>query len=124
MTAMHTATVYKWDDLQADLPMALITRRRIDGEKMTLARMVLEPSFRVPSHQHENEQMAVILSGKITFGIGVEGSGEYEEHTLVGGQVMHLPSMVWHSAEAIEETHILDIFSPPAEAMGIDQHAD
>lgn len=124
MSAIQTATVYKWEDIQSDQPMAMITRRKIDGEKITLARMVLETGFRVPSHQHENEQMAVILSGKITFGVGPEGSDVYEEHTLVGGQVIHLPSMVWHSAIAHEETLILDIFSPPATKMGIDQHAD
>ena len=30
-----------------------------------------------------------------------------------GCLVIHLPSNVWHKAEALEETTVLDVFSPP-----------
>ena len=74
----------------------------------------------MPTHAHEKEQIAVVLSGKVRFGIGREGSEEYEEVVVQEGEVLHLPSMVPHSAEALEESLVLDVFSPPSETTGID----
>ena len=31
------------------------------------------------------------------------------------GRVLHLPSWVWHKAEALEDTLDVDVFSPPSE---------
>ena len=33
---------------------------------------------------------------------------------------MHLPSNVAHSAEALEDSYMFDLFSPPCEKTGID----
>jgi quercetin dioxygenase-like cupin family protein len=57
-----------------------------------------------------NEQFTYILTGALRFRIGEDGS---EELTVRAGEVLHLPSMVWHEAEALEDTLDLDIFSPP-----------
>ena len=47
--------------------MDLITRQRIIGEHMMISRVHLEKGFTVPSHNHANEQFAVVLSGSIRF---------------------------------------------------------
>ena len=31
----------------------------------------------------------------------------------MAGEVLHIPSMVWHKAEALEDTLDLDVFDPP-----------
>jgi quercetin dioxygenase-like cupin family protein len=31
------------------------------------------------------------------------------------GEVLHIPSNVWHKAEALEDTLDMDVFSPPRE---------
>lgn len=121
MTQTTIATRYRWDDISEDRPMDLITRRRIMGERMMLSRVVLGKGFTIGAHQHANEQIAVVLSGRIRFGLGEAGSAQYEELTLEGGEVIHLPSMILHSAEALEETVVLDLFSPPSETTGVDQ---
>jgi len=100
--------------------MDLIARKRILGEKMMISRVVLEKGFTVASHRHENEQFAVLLSGVVTFGVGEEGTDDYRVITCKGGDTLHLPSNVPHSAEAIEQSIILDLFSPPSEKTGID----
>lgn len=87
---------------------------------MMISRVVLERGFRVPTHAHENEQMAVVLSGRVKFTID-EGTAEESERVLVGGEVLVLPANVPHAAEAIEETVILDVFSPVSERTGIDR---
>ncbi len=116
------AHVYRWTDLPTDKPMPLIERRRIIGQKMMISQVLLEAGFVVPSHAHENEQFACVIRGRIRFGIGAEGSPEHQEVELTGGEVLHLPANVPHSAEALDETLILDLFSPPSEKTGIDQN--
>ena len=115
------ARVYRWADLPTDKPMPLIQRRRIIGQNMMISQVLLKEGFVVPSHVHENEQFACVVRGRIRFGIGAEGSPEHQEVELTGGEVLHLPANVPHSAEALAETLILDLFSPPSEKTGIDQ---
>ncbi len=121
MTQTTDARVYRWTDLPTDKPMPLIERRRIIGRKMMISQVLLTEGFVVPSHAHENEQFACVIRGRIRFGIGVEGSPEHQQIELTGGEVLHLPANVPHSAEALQETLILDLFSPPSERTGIDQ---
>ncbi len=101
--------------------MALLERRRVIGEKAMISRVALDKGCIVPTHAHENEQFACLLSGKMRFGIGAEGSPERREMVLTGGEVLLLPGGVPHSAEAVEDSVILDVFSPPSEKTGIDR---
>ncbi|MBS0197580.1 MAG: cupin domain-containing protein [Planctomycetes bacterium] len=115
-TALKTA----WADLPADFPMPLIARQRIIGEKMMISRVILSPGFTLPSHRHENEQFVVMLRGRCEFGLGEEGSPAHRTLEVRGGEVLHLPSNVPHSCRAIEETEILDLFSPVSAVTGVD----
>jgi quercetin dioxygenase-like cupin family protein len=101
--------------------MDLLERRRIIGQRMMMSEVRLRPGCHVPTHSHENEQFAYVVRGRIRFGIGAEGGPEREEMVLEGGEVLYLASNVPHSAEALEETLVLDIFSPPSETTGIDR---
>ncbi len=121
MTQQVSAVVYRWSDLPTDRPMPLLERRRIIGEGMMLSQVLLEKGCVVPSHAHENEQFACVVRVRIRFGLGVEGRPEHQQMVLTGGEVLHLPANVPHSAEALDETLILDLFSPPSEKTGIDQ---
>ncbi len=118
---MPDAKIYRWDDLDADRPMELLERRRIQCERMTVARILLEKGCRVPMHQHENEQVSMIVSGRLRFTIGAHGAAEAREVVVLAGEVLHLPSNVPHAAFADEETVVLDLFSPPATSSGIDR---
>ncbi|PHQ82032.1 MAG: hypothetical protein COB69_02990 [Phycisphaera sp.] len=86
--------------------MPLIDRQRIIADKMMISRVLLHKGFRVERHQHANEQIAVVLSGKVNFLLGEAGTdGEYTK-TLTAGQAIVLPANVPHGAEAIEDTLI------------------
>ncbi len=113
--------VHTWSELNQDAPMDKVLRRRIIGERMMISEVHLARGFVVPTHQHENEQMAMVVSGKIRFRLGAEDSPERHEVVLEGGSVMHLPSNLPHSAEALEDTVIYDLFSPVSEGTGIDR---
>lgn len=96
---------------------------------MTLARLRLDAGARVPMHSHENEQMSWVVEGALRFMIGGEAPGEpvgssevtesrgdgtaSAEVVVRAGEVLHLPSGVPHSAEALEDTVAVDVFSPP-----------
>ena len=115
--------VHAFDRLPADHPMALLSRQRVIGEHVMISRVVLEKGCDVPMHAHANEQMAIVLSERLRFGLGRPGTPEYREVTLTGGgtgEVLHLPSNLPHSAFAEERTVVLDVFSPPSATTGID----
>ena len=109
-----------WDQLEADHPMALLTRKRMVGAQAMVSHITLEKGFKLATHEHANEQFSCVLSGKIRFGLGTPGSPDYREETVAAGGVLLLPSHCPHSAEAIETTVVLDIFAPPSVGTGID----
>jgi quercetin dioxygenase-like cupin family protein len=115
------ATVHTLKDLPADRPMPRITRRRIIGDRMMVSDVLLEAGFDLPAHHHANEQFVVVLSGRCLFGLGAPGTREYREVEVAAGQVLVLPGGVPHSCRALEETRILDLFSPPSVTTGVDR---
>ncbi|MBX3373911.1 MAG: hypothetical protein KF817_08750 [Phycisphaeraceae bacterium] len=121
MTTPPRATVYRWDDLPRDHPMAMLARRRIIGEKVMISEVFLQRGCDVPSHHHANEQFAVVLSGCVRFGLGEAGGSDHRFIDAKAGAVVHLPPDVHHSAHAVEDSLLLDIFSPSSEATGVDR---
>lgn len=106
----HGCKFYCWDDMPKEEVTGLLSRRLITADRMMLAHVYLKKGCIVPRHQHENEQLTYVVSGALRFWLGEDES----EQVVVGpGQVLHLPSWVWHKAEALDETLDVDIFSPP-----------
>lgn len=103
-------TFYRWNDMPKERVTDLLDRRLITGDRMMLAHVYLKKGSVVPRHQHENEQLTYILEGALHFWIGED---EKQEITVRAGEVLHIPSMVWHKAEALEDTLDVDIFDPP-----------
>ena len=103
-------TWYRWDDMPREQVSPMLDRRLITGDRMMLAHVYLKKGCVVPRHQHENEQLTYILSGSLKFWIGAD---EKKEVIVRAGEVLHIPSMVWHKAEALEDTLDVDVFSPP-----------
>lgn len=103
-------TLSRWSDVPLEQVTPQIDRKLITGERIMLAQVFLKKGAVVPKHQHENEQFTYIVDGALRFFLGEDGA----ETVVVGaGEVLHIPSMVWHRAEALEDTLDMDIFSPP-----------
>ncbi len=107
---VQNATFYRWNDMEKEKVSDLLDRRLITGDRMMLAHVYLKKGCVVPRHQHENEQLTYVLDGALHFWIGEDGS---QEVTIRAGEVLHIPSNVWHKAEALEDTLDVDVFSPP-----------
>jgi quercetin dioxygenase-like cupin family protein len=103
-------TLYRWDDMPKERVAEKFERRLVTGERVMLAHVYLKRGFVVPRHQHDNEQLTYILEGALRFWIGED---ESQELVVRAGEVLHLPSWVWHKAEALEDTLDVDVFSPP-----------
>jgi len=116
------AAVHRWADLPADRPMPLLERRRVIGEKMMVSQVRLSRGCDIPTHSHENEQLVLLQSGRMRFGLGAEGAPDRREIELRAGEVLHLPANLPHSAYALEDCLVLDLFSPPSATTGIDRH--
>ncbi|MFN8581265.1 MAG: cupin domain-containing protein [Gemmatimonadaceae bacterium] len=105
-------TFYRWNDMPIETVSPMLSRRLVTGDTMMLAHVYLKKGCIVPKHQHHNEQLTYILEGCLRFWIGEDESQTLDVHA---GEVLHLPSNVWHKAEALVDTLDVDVFSPPRE---------
>jgi quercetin dioxygenase-like cupin family protein len=86
----------------------------------TMYQMVaeLEAGSQMPEHRHPQEQVVHILQGRMR--LVVEG----KPHELATGDSFYLAGNVPHGVETIEDTRVLDTFSPPRdEYLALDEKA-
>jgi quercetin dioxygenase-like cupin family protein len=116
------ANVQNVDDLSTDTPIDFLTRRRLFGSQMLWAHVTLGKGCNVATHRHDSEQIAYVISGKVTFRLGDPSDADYEERLVEAGQVVLLPGGFPHGVDALEDSVILDVLSPPGE-MGVDNQS-
>ncbi len=84
-----------------------VTARVVNGARLTLAAVDLEPNAVVAEHHHENEQLGMVLRGSLTFTIG----GNKRE--LHPGDTYTIPSHVPHHAvTGPDGCSVVDVFAP------------
>lgn len=98
--------ITNWKDLETVTMFHLVSRKSFSGKNITVARVHLGRGSTVPGHRHPNEQMTIVLSGKVIF------TGEKEVKTATAGDIVHTPSDAYHVVSALEDSIVLDIFSP------------
>ena len=78
----------------------------------------LDAGSQMPEHRHPQEQIVHILEGRMR--LIVNGT----PHELTSGASFYLASNVPHGVETVENTRVLDTFSPPRnEYLAIDEKA-
>jgi quercetin dioxygenase-like cupin family protein len=101
---------YRWEDIPKEELKPDLARRLISTDRMMLAQVYLQKGCVVPTHAHENEQLTYILEGVLRFWLGEDESVVVD---VAAGEVLHIPSLLPHKAEALEATLDVDIFCPP-----------
>ncbi len=101
------ATLYSWAEVLAEQMNPLFTRQFVHGEEAMLAKIALKKGCVVPTHQHPNEQISLIVSGSLEFLIGGVSK------MVNAGEILVIPANLPHSAIAHEDMEGLDIFAPP-----------
>jgi quercetin dioxygenase-like cupin family protein len=84
-----------------------VVARAIHGDRQSLAVVELDPNALVPEHQHENEQLGMVISGTLTFRIADE------TRELGPGDTWTIPSNVPHEVTAGPVgAVVIDVFAP------------
>lgn len=85
-----------------------VVGRIVEGERLTLAIVELDPEALIPVHQHENEQVGVLIRGSLTFSVGDEA------RDLGPGATWSIPANAPHLVHAGSEgAVVVEAFSPP-----------
>src|ERR1700676_1313775 len=101
--------LYEWNQIEKEQLNPRVARQVIHGDTMTVARLYLTKGSFVPEHSHHNEQISMMEKGSLRFMI------EGREQVVKAGEVLRIPAHVPHSAEALEDSIAVDLFSPPRE---------
>jgi quercetin dioxygenase-like cupin family protein len=104
---MSAATLpFTWDDIKKEQINDLMKRQAIHGENLTICRMEMQVGALVGSHSHHNEQISTVQSGSVKF--TVDG----QDVVLKAGDVLQIHSNRVHSAQALEESIVIETFAP------------
>ncbi|CAM4374270.1 cupin domain-containing protein [Zobellia nedashkovskayae] len=101
---------FNFDDMQSETIGEGIQRKWFHGQKGQMTIFDLEKGAHIPWHQHPNEQITYIMSGKVKIKTIIDGK---EEFVIVsGGEVIVFPENVPHEFWALEKTVDLDVHVP------------
>lgn len=102
------ASVQAWADVPAETAFDGITRQTIQADRQTVVRYVYAPGSVFPEHAHAEEQVTVVLSGRIVFDVAGR------RVALGPGEVAVIPSYVPHGArvEGNETVETINTLSP------------
>jgi quercetin dioxygenase-like cupin family protein len=104
---MSNPSLYRWDEIALEKVTEMVSRKVVTGERESVAQVYLKRGTLVPWHAHDIEQMTCVLQGALRFVV------EDEDFVVREGEVLHVPAGAGHQAEALDDTFVLDVFSPP-----------
>lgn len=87
----------------------LIYRQVVHSGQMTVSKLALKAGGVVPLHHHVNEQLSIVLRGRLRF-IFPEATVE-----VSAGQIMEIAPELPHRVEVLEDCDVIDMFAPPRE---------
>jgi quercetin dioxygenase-like cupin family protein len=99
--------LHRWDEIALEKVTEMLSRKIVAGEREMLVQVYVKRGCLIPMHAHASEQMTYVLQGALKFLVGDD------DVTVREGEVLHIPSDVPHQVEALEDTFVLDVFSPP-----------
>lgn len=103
------AEYYTIEELETRALVPGTVARFVHSERMTVMLLEAAGDVELPEHSHPHEQITQVLEGSVV--LTVEGI----ERTLTPGQVAVIPGNAIHSAQTLEPSRVMDIFSPVRE---------
>ena len=88
-------------------------RRRtlVSGPQMMQMAAKLDKGSQLAEHEHPHEQITYVVQGKLHFFLAGE------RHELSTGDSLLIPGNVPHGVSVVEDTFVIDTFSPPREDL-------
>src|SRR5579871_3086686 len=99
--------LYDWEVLPREQMNPSVSRRVVHSAHMTIARLEMQKGAVVAEHSHVNEQVTMVERGALKFFI------EGREQIVRGGEVLTIPPHAPHGVEVLEDSVVVDVFSPP-----------
>jgi len=99
--------LHQWDRIPPEQMNPLCARQVIHTDQMTIARLYLKKGALVPRHSHPNEQVTLLLDGRLLFRFD---DGETE---IAAGAALQIPGGAPHEVISLEDSFAIDVFSPP-----------
>ena len=81
----------------------------IHSNNMTVSIVKIKDGAVVPEHAHPHEQITIMQEGNLE--INLKG----EDYLLTNGDILVIPSSELHSAKALSNCTVIDIFNPVRE---------
>lgn len=98
---------WNWATVPAERLSDRIVRQMVYGDRLMICRLTISPGTETPAHDHPHEQMTIVEKGRVRFTLGTK------DETFGPGDVILVPSGLWHGATMLdEEVVLIDIFSP------------
>ncbi|MCB9450064.1 MAG: cupin domain-containing protein [Anaerolineaceae bacterium] len=92
---------------QVEMLPGVHRRTMATTDEAMLCEFFLERNAIVPEHQHKNDQVGYVISGRLEITVG------NDVHVCLPGESYAIPGGVHHSARALVDCVIIDCFSPP-----------
>ena len=100
-----------WDEIEWEPVSDQVSRKVIMGSNMMMVLYKFAEGCTWPMEQHEAEQCGYVVKGKIEFTTGGRTL------TLTAGDSYMIESMAPHESHYVEETILVDLFSPPRKKL-------
>ena len=109
MSDLHTIN---WDEMEWEEVNPQMHRKMVSGATMTIARLRIAKGFTVPLHDHHNEQISQVISGKIQFWFGADRS---DTRIFGPGDTVVIPANLPHEATMLTDFEGIDTWAPRRE---------
>lgn len=96
------------DDYRQAVP-GITQKTLVHGDKTLMVEFRLQKDVVLPLHSHPHEQTGYLVKGHIRLTIG------QESHDVLPGDSWCIPGDILHSAESVEESVAVEVFSPVRE---------
>ncbi len=100
---------FRWSEIAWERVNDSIDRKVVMGERLMMVMYRFSPNQSWPEEVHEAEQGGYVLGGKMELTLPAQG----EKHLLGAGDGYLIHSRIPHSWRVLEETVLIDFFSPP-----------
>jgi quercetin dioxygenase-like cupin family protein len=103
------SAIKSWGDVAEQTLVPGFRAKFIHSPNMTFAMVEADANSLLPEHQHHHEQVTHLLEGSLELVVNKV------PHKMKPGDVVVIPSLAPHSAKALENCRILDVFNPQRE---------
>lgn len=105
--AVSRPQLVRWDELALERVTEMVQRKVVAGAAQTMAQVWFKRGALVARHQHASEQMTFVLDGALRLMLAGE-----PPMTIRAGEVVTIPANLPHQIEVLEDSLVIDTFSP------------